>query len=83
MTIEVTVKDSARSCTNTQDISAQAGDAEYHAALSLKGWFRPQCLLEKASSAVWGGEHEEDVKDAEGALGQKESVAQVTPNQGG
>jgi hypothetical protein len=36
MTIEDTVKDSALSCTNTQDISAQAGYAEYHSALSLR-----------------------------------------------
>jgi hypothetical protein len=86
MTIEDMVKGSALSCTNTQDLSAQAaqaGYAEYHSALSLRLVSSPVCLLEKAPSAVWGREHEVDVKDAEGALGQKESVAQVTPNQGG
>jgi hypothetical protein len=81
MTIEGTVKDSALSCTNTQDISAQArlSYAEYHSALDF--WLGFARSVEKGCSTI--RRREDEVKGAEGALGQKESVAQVTPNQGG
>ena len=65
MTIEDLVKDSAR-CTNTQDINAQAGYAEYHSALSLRLVSSPSACLKKRLQPFGGREHEVDVKDAEG-----------------
>jgi len=45
MTIEGTVKDSALSCTNTRDISAQAVLAMRSTTLPWTlGWLSPECL---------------------------------------
>ena len=83
MTIEDMVKDSApilHKYARHQRTGRLCGGP---LCLELKAGFVPSACLKKRLQPFGGREHEVVVKDAEGALGQKESVAQVTPNQGG